>query len=73
MEFMKIEGLLGGAISSLVNKGIENKFGYRPSICLNNLNLKTGALRSEDDTVILDMQVSMSREDFEKLITEITK
>ena len=43
MEYMRIEGFLGGAISKLINKGIESKFGYKPDISLDQFHLKIGA------------------------------
>ncbi len=85
MEYMRIEGFLGGAVSKLINKGIESKFGYKPDIEIDNLNLRTiGKLevdvstnevirRNGEDRILLDLSVSMSQDDFNKLMEEVTK
>lgn len=74
MEYMKIEGFLGSAISKLINKGIESKFGYKPGIKLKNLNLKTDINpNSREEIVLVDLSVYMTQEDFEKLFEEATK
>ena len=70
MEYMKIEGFLGGAISKLINKGIESKLGYRPEISLSSLNLKTV---DEKETIQLDVRLNISKNDFNKLMEEVTK
>ncbi len=70
MEYMKIEGFLGGAVSRLINKGIESKFGYKPEINLSSLNLKTV---DEEELVQLDVRLNMSQSDFNKLMEEVTK
>ena len=68
MEYMRIEGFLGGAISKLINKGIESKFGYKPDILLDQFHLKT-----EDELVTANLTVTMKQSDFEKLFEEATK
>ena len=68
MEYMKIEGFLGGAISKLINKGIESKFGYKPDISLDQFHLKT-----EEEFVEVNMTVKMTQSDFNKLFEEATK
>lgn len=68
MEYMKIEGFLGGAISKLINKGIESKFGYKPDISLDQFHLKT-----EEELVEVNMTVKMTQSDFNKLFEEATK
>ena len=83
MEYMKIEGFLGGAISKLINKGIESKFGYRPDISIDNLslrtkeittlNMKTNESTTEEDGIVVDLRLSMTQADFDKLIEEATK
>lgn len=70
MEYMRIEGFLGGAVSRLINKGIESKFGYKPEINLSSLNLKTV---DEEKLVQLDVRLNMSQSDFNKLMEEVTK
>ena len=69
MEYMRIEGFLGGAISKLINKGIESKFGYRPDISLDQFHLKT----SEEEMIEVNMTVKMTQSDFNKLFEEATK
>ena len=74
MEYMKIEGFLGGAISKLINKGIESKFGYKPDISLKNFNLKTDINpNTHEEIMVVDLSVYMTQEDFNKLIEEATK
>ena len=83
MEYMRIEGFLGGAISKLINKGIESKFGYRPDISIDNLslrtketttiNMKTNESTTEEDGIVVDLRLSMTQADFDKLIEEATK
>jgi len=68
MEYMKIEGFLGGAISKLINKGIESKFGYKPDISLDQFHLKT-----EEEFVEVNMTIKMTQSDFNKLFEEATK
>lgn len=67
-EYMRIEGFLGGAFSRLINKAVETKIGFKPSIDLQNMVLKT-----DDNMVQLDVTVSMTKEAFEKMIEEATK
>lgn len=83
MEYMRIEGFLGGAISKLINKGIAEKFGYRPNISIDSLNfrtvdagevnMRTREVISSEDRVLVDLSVSMTMDDFNKLIEEATK
>ena len=75
MEYMRLEGFLGGAVSKLINKGIETKIGYKPNIDIENLNLSTTeTIEVElEKRVVLDLRVSMSQTDFEKLIGEVIK
>ena len=70
MEYMRIEGFLGGAISKLINKGIETKVGYKSDLELKSLKLYTD---DDNDYVQADLSVRMSQEDFNKLIEEATK
>lgn len=69
MEYMRIEGFLGGAFSKLINKAVETKTGFKPEIDLQSLNLKT----TDEETVEMTLTVSMSQEAFNKLIEEATK
>ena len=75
MEYMKIEGFLGGAISKLINKGIESKFGYKPDISLDQFHLKTHAPKPDtnDEIIEVNMTVTMTQSDFNKLFEEATK
>lgn len=70
MEYMRIEGFLGGAISKLINKGIEQKVGYRPDISLQGLKLETD---DSEDNIRLNASIIMSQDDFNKLLEEVTK
>ena len=69
MEYMRLEGFLGKAVSKLINKGVESKFGYKPNIQLNNFKLST----EEEDLVVVNMSIAMKQSDFDKLIEEVTK
>ena len=74
MEYMRLEGFLGGAVSKLINKGIETKFGYKPDISLDQMILQTGEhVETKEDMVFLQMEVAMKKADFDKLIEEVTK
>lgn len=83
MEYMKIEGILGGAISKLINKGIAEKIGYRPNVSVDSLNfrtvnrgeidMRTHDVISSEDRVLVDLSVSMTMDDFNKLIEGVTK
>lgn len=83
MEYMRLEGFLGGAVSKLINKGIENKVGYRPNIQLDNfslsttnsveINMKTNESETKEETIVVDMRLTMKQKDFNKLMEEITK
>ncbi len=70
MEYMKIEGFLGGAVSKLINKGVEAKFGYKSDIELRGFKLYAD---DDDDYIQIDTSIRVSREDFNKLIEEATK
>ena len=70
MEYMRIEGFLGKAVSKLINKGIESKIGFKPGIELKNLHFGTVA---EDEKVEVNLTATMSKEAFEKLIEEVTR
>lgn len=69
MEYMRLEGVLGGAVSRLINKGIAAKVGYKPNVQLNEFRLYT----DDSDTIIANLTVKMSQEDFNRLIEEATK
>ncbi len=75
MEYMRIEGFLGGVISKLINKGIESKFGYKPCISLDEFHLETSINPNnlEDEFVTANLTVTMKQSDFEKLFEEATK
>lgn len=75
MEYMKIEGFLGGAVSKLINKGIESKFGYKPNIFLNKFHLETTINPNDRDDVYVTVNtaITMKQSDFEKLFEEVTK
>lgn len=78
MEYMRIEGVLGGAISALINKTIETKLGFRPTISIDEFNLKTDRCTGNEgvineELVILNLSACMSREDFNRLIEEATR
>lgn len=83
MEYMRLEGFLGGAVSKLINKGIENKVGYRPNIQFDNfslsttnsveINMKTNESETKEETIVVDMRLTMKQKDFNKLMEEITK
>lgn len=70
MEYMRIGGFLGNAVSKLVNKGVEAKVGFKPGIDIRKLDLSTD---EDENYVRLDVSAIMRREDFEKLFEEVTK
>lgn len=69
MEYMRLEGFLGNAVSKLINKGIENKFGYKPDISLDQFKLYT----EEEDTVKVNLSVTMKQSDFDQLMEVMTE
>lgn len=74
MEYMRLEGVLGGAVSKLINKAIAEKFGYRPNIMLERFTLETGEhVTTKEGMVLVKMEVAMREEDFNKIIEEATK
>ena len=70
MEYMKIEGFLGGAVSKLINTGLESKLGFKPNLELKNLNFSTN---DEETYVKVQLTAFMSREAFDKMLEEVTK
>lgn len=73
MEYMKIEGFLGRAVSRLINKVIESKIGYNPNIVLNKFNLQTEVRpENREELVVVNMTVTMKQSDFEKMVEEAT-
>ena len=70
MEYMRIEGFLGNAISKLANKAVEQKVGFRPDLELKGLKLYTD---DDNNYVQADLSVRLSKEDFDRLIEEATK
>lgn len=73
MESMSIGRLFGSALSKFINKGVEKKLGFKPNINLYYMEVKTISLRSEDDTVDITLNATIPKQDFEKLIMEVTK
>ena len=70
MEYMKIEGFLGRAVSKMINKAVETKVGFKPNIELHGFNFQTD---EEENYVMVNLTARMTREDFEKMIEEVTK
>ena len=74
MEYMRLEGVLGGAVSRLINKGIAEKFGYRPNISLDEFKLYTDTKADNHQGMVkANLSVTMSEEDFNRLMEEVTK
>lgn len=74
MEYMKLEGFLGNAVSKLINKGVESKVGFNPNILLNSFTLKTDVNpENSDELVVVNLTAQMTQEAFDKLIEEATK
>lgn len=72
MEYMRLEGVLGGAVSKLINKGIAEKFGYKPGISIDDFKLYTDT-KDNQEVVKVNLFASMTQEDFNRLIEEVTK
>ena len=70
MEYMKIEGFLGAAVSQVVNKAVENKTGTRPDIQLKELKMTAA---DDDEFVEVSLRVNMPKDKFQKLLMEVTK
>lgn len=70
MEYMRLDGFLGAAVSKLVNKAVEAKVGFKPGINIEGMEVVG------DDTqnkVLVRAELSMSQEQFNKFIEEVTK
>ena len=70
MEYMKINGFLGRAVSKIINKGIESKIGFKPNLEIRDMSMSTD---ENEDEVRVNLQAVMTRQAFEKLIEEATK
>lgn len=70
MEYMRLGGFLGKAVSKLINKGIESKIGIKPNLEIMDFNLRTN---EDEDEVRVTIEAAMTRQAFEKLIEEATK
>lgn len=70
MEYMNINGMLGSAVSKLLNKALAKPLGFRPNIELDKIIFQTS---NNDNTVKVDFTATMSKENFERLIEEVTK
>lgn len=70
MEYMKINGFLGRAVSKLINKGIESKVGFKPNLEILNMSMSTN---EEEDEVRVTLEAVMTRTAFERVIEEATK
>ena len=69
MEYMKLNGFLGRAVSKLINKGIESKVGFKPHLEILNMSMST----NEEDEVRVTLEAVMTRTAFERVIEEATK
>lgn len=70
MEYMRLNGFLGRAVSKLINKGIESKVGFKPYLEILNMSMSTN---EEEDEVRVTLEAVMTRTAFEKVIEEATK
>lgn len=70
MEYVNIDGLIGGAVSKMINKGLAKTLGFKPNLNLDRLIFQTDDTR---DLVEVKFTATMSRKDFERLIEEVTK
>lgn len=70
MEYMRLNGFLGRAVSKLINKGIEAKVGFKPHLEILDMSMSTN---EEEDEVRVTLEAVMTRTAFEKVIEEATK
>lgn len=70
MEYMKLNGFLGIAVSKLINKGIESKVGFKPNLEILDMSMSTN---EEEDEVRVTLEAVMTRTAFERVIEEATK
>ena len=70
MEYVNIDGLIGGAVSKMINKGLAKTLGFKPNLNLDRLIFQTDDAR---ELVEVKFTATMSRKDFERLIEEVTK
>ena len=70
MEYVNIDGLIGGAVSKMINKGLAKTLGFKPNLNLDRLIFQTDDTR---ELVEVKLTATMSRKDFERMIEEVTK
>lgn len=68
MEGVFIKGYLGQVAGKFLNKFVEKKTGFNPKIDVKNIELKV-----DDPYVTVDMSLTISKSQFDKLMEEITK
>ena len=73
MDYMKLDGFMGGVISRFINKAIENKFGESPCIRISELNVRETSGRTQGDTIEVNATLRMSKDDFQMFVEEVTK
>ncbi len=67
---MKLEGVLANTVSRLINKGLESKIGFMPGVVIDDFIMSSG---DKDGRVSVKTTISMSEEDFNKLMGEVIK
>ncbi len=70
MEYMRLEGFLGRAVSRFINKALESKVGFKPNLELQGLKLETD---DTDNYVRVTGTMFLPKDEFEKMIEEVTK
>ena len=71
MEYMNITGFLGGIVSKFINKAILSKVGVSPNIQIHDMSLRP--VGSSEEVIQVQLTATMRREEFERLIEEVTR
>ena len=68
MEFMRIGGIFGPAISRFINKTVRNKIGVDPDIKIHEMSVTQNENRVE-----VTFKATMSEDELQALLMEVTK
>ena len=74
MEFMRIGGIFGPAISRFINKTVKNKTGVDPDIRINEMSVsQTEEIKGGSGRVEVIFKATMSEDELQALLMEVTK
>lgn len=74
MEFMRIGGIFGPAISRFINKTVRNKIGVDPDIKIHEISVsQTPTPEGEENRVEVIFKATISEDELQALLMEVTK